>query len=476
MLLLAICLPLAAGVGLMFLRPKSGAVRGWYVMAASVLTSILAAVAIFTPGDHAFTLLRLTQELTISFRLDSLGKVFSGLAAFLWPLVSLYALEYMHHEGGENTFFGWFLMAYSATLGISFSEDLMTLFIFYEMLTLSTLPLVMHGMRSQNVHAGQKYLYYSMGGTALAFVALMTVIHYGGGNFILGGNPALREAPLGLLLPMFVLGFFGFGVKAAVFPLHGWLPTAGVAPTPVTALLHAVAVVKAGAFAVIRLSYYCYTPSQISGTWAHQLCLIVTIATILIGSAVALRERHLKRRFAYSTMSNLSYVLFGALLLSPAGLQASLMHMVFHALIKIGLFLCIGAVMVQLHGRFVVDLRGLGRKMPVVSAVFLLGAAALTGIPPLAGFQSKWLLAEVGIQGGVVGVIGACALIVSAVLTAMYALVPAISMYREPAGETANADPGWKMLTCLIVLAVALVAATFLSAPLMSWIGAAFTL
>jgi multicomponent Na+:H+ antiporter subunit D len=237
-----------------------------------------------------------------------------------------------------------------------------------------------------------------------------------------------------------------------------------------------VAVVKAGAFAVIRLSYYCFDPALLQGTWAHQLCLVVTIATILIGSAVALKERHLKRRFAYSTMSNLSYVLFGAMLLSPAGLQASLMHMVFHALIKIGLFLCIGAVMIQIHGRFVVDLRGLGKKMPVVSAVFLLGAAALTGIPPLAGFQSKWLLAEAGIQGGVLGAVGACALIVSAVLTAMYALVPAISMYRAEPQQVRSFDPGWKMLTCLIVLAAALVAATFLSAPLLDWIGAAFTL
>ena len=193
-----------------------------------------------------------------SFRLDGLGRVFSGLVAFLWPLATLYAFEYMRHEGGENTFFGFYLLSYSVTLGIAFAEDLMTLYIFYELLTLSTLFLVMHGMKAQNVYAGRKYVYYSLGGAALAFLSLVTVIHFSGtSNFTIGGIPAMRDAPMSLILPMFTLGFLGFGVKAAIFPLHGWLPTASVAPTPVTALLHAVAVVKAGAFAVIRMSYYC---------------------------------------------------------------------------------------------------------------------------------------------------------------------------------------------------------------------------
>jgi multicomponent Na+:H+ antiporter subunit D len=274
---------------------------------------------------------------------------------------------------------------------------------------------------------------------------------------------------------MFVFGFFGFGVKAAIFPLHGWLPSAGVAPTPVTALLHAVAVVKAGAFAVIRLGYYCYTPSMVAGSWAQYVCLGATMLTILIGSAVALRERHLKRRFAYSTMSNLSYVLFGAMLLTPAGLEASLVHLIFHALMKIVLFLCIGAVMTKAHGRFVQDLRGLSSRMPVVSAVFMLGALSLTGIPPLPGFQSKWLLAEAGIQSGLMGTIGAGVLIISAVLTAMYALVPALSLYRaQPGQSTEKAEPGWRMLTCLVLLAVILLLVTFLSGPMVDAIHGEF--
>lgn len=475
MLVIAMALPLVAGILLINLKPKNAAFRGWYVMVSALLTSAAAAYCIFTPGDHAFTLLRLTPELTISFRLDGLGRVFAGLAALLWPMVSLYALEYMEHEGGENNFFGWFLMAYAATLGVSFSEDLMSLFVFYEMLTLSTLPLVMQGMRTQRVHAGRKYLYYSMAGTAMAFLALVTVVEYGGGNFVLGGIPALRDAPLSLLLPMFVFGFFGFGVKAAIFPLHSWLPSAGVAPTPVTALLHAVAVVKAGAFAVIRLGYYCYTPSMVAGSWAQYVCLGAAMLTILIGSAVALRERHLKRRFAYSTMSNLSYVLFGAMLLTPAGLEASLVHLIFHALMKIVLFLCIGAVMTKAHGRFVQDLRGLSRRMPVVSAVFMLGALSLTGIPPLPGFQSKWLLAEAGIQSGLMGTIGAGVLIISAVLTAMYALVPALSLYRaQPGQSTEKTEPGWRMLTCLVLLAVILLLVTFLSGPMVDAIHGEF--
>lgn len=479
MLLAAIALPLVGAALLFILRPKNERARNLLIMAFTLLTSGMVALCLLTPGDHQVTLLRITDTLTLSFRLDGLGRIFGGLVGFLWPIATLYGLEYMRHEGGENTFFGYYLLSYFSTLGIAFSEDLMTLYVFYELLTFATLPLVMHGMHAKNVYAGRKYVYYSLGGAALGFMALVTVVNYSGtSNFIYGGIPALAAAPMEVLLPMFVIGFFGFGAKAAVFPMHGWLPTASIAPTPVTALLHAVAVVKAGAFAVIRLSYYCFTPDLMRGTWAQSVCLAVCAGTIVIGSAMAVRERHLKRRLAYSTMSNLSYVLFGALLLTPEGLQGGLMHMVFHALMKITLFSCVGAIMVQTGKSYVADIRGLSRRMPFICAVFLFSAIELVGIPPFVGFQSKWALATAGMNSGnILGIVGMGALIVSAILTAIYLLAPAVSTYALPLEPTAHMeersyDPGWRMKTALVILCVTMAVLAFGSAPLIRYLAA----
>ncbi len=471
MLLVSILIPLVAAGLLFALRLKSEKVRNTLVMAATLLTTGCVAWCLFTPGDHAIVLLPISQALTVSFRLDGLSRVFAGLVAFLWPLASLYGLEYMRHEGGENAFFGFYLLSYAVTLGIAFSEDLMSLYVFYELLTLATLPLVMHGMKAKAVHAGRTYVYYSLGGAALAFMALVTVIHYSGNsNFTAGGLPQLAQAPDEILLPMFVLGFFGFGVKAAVFPLHRWLPDAGVAPTPVTALLHAVAVVKAGVFAVARLTYSCFGAERLSGTWAQTVCLCVALCSVLFGSAMAVKEQHMKRRLAYSTMSNLSYVLFGVLLMTPQGLSAGLTHMCFHGLMKIALFCCVGAVMIYTGRSDIRQMRGLSKAMPFTMAVFLICSLALVGIPPLMGFTSKWALATAGVaSGNWLGVAGAAVLLISAILTAVYVLIPALSAYALPLGGTLpkeRCDPGPMMKIALCVVVLAILVLSFASQPL----------
>ena len=471
MLLVSILIPLAGAALLFLLRPQNAKVRNALVMATALLTSACVAWCLLTPGDHAVVLLRLSNMLTVSFKLDGLGRVFAGLVAFLWPLASLYGLEYMRHEGGENHFFGFYLMSYAVTLGIAFSEDLMSLYVFYELLSLATLPLVMHGMKARNVHAGRTYAYYCLGGAALGFMAMVTVIHFSGNsNFTPGGIAALAAAPQGVVLTMYVLGFFGFGVKAAVFPLHRWLPDAGVAPTPVTALLHAVAVVKAGVFAVARLTYSCFGAELLRGTWAQTLCLCIALFSILFGSSMAVKEQHMKRRLAYSTMSNLSYILFGVLLMTPQGLAAGLTHMLYHGLMKIALFCSVGAVMIYTERSDIRQMRGLGKVMPFTMAVFFLCGAALVGVPPLIGFGSKWALATAGVASGDgLGVAGAAVLLISAVLTAIYVLVPAISAYALPlTGETpkANCDPGWMIKTALAVVVVAVVVLSFASQPL----------
>ncbi len=476
MLPVALSLPFAGGMILFLLRPGNRAVRNGLVFAFTLAASALILPAVFSPDGNTYTLAVFSDTLSIAFRMDGLARVFSGLVSFLWPLATLYAFEYMRHEGHENPFFAFYLLSYGVTLCIATAANLFTLYIFYELLTFSTLFLVAHGLSARSMYAARKYLYYSLGGAALAFITMIGALHYGGTvDFAYGGVRALLKAPRASVLTLFTLGFMGFGVKAAVFPLHGWLPTATVAPTPVTALLHAVAVVKAGVFSIARLAYFVYGAKLLSGTWAQTACLAVALFTILFGSTMAVREQHMKRRLAYSTMSNLSYVLFGVMLLTPEGLTAGLMHMVFHALMKITLFSCIGAWMIRTGKMYVQDLRGMARRMPVVFTAFLFCAVELVGIPPFVGFQSKWALAQAGLAGGtVLGFAGTGVLIVSAVLTAVYLLVPAVTAFALPPDDAVVAaragDPGWRMIVPLCVLCAAMLLLVFFSGPLIHFL------
>ena len=471
MLLISILLPVLGAVALFIWRPRDVRACHALTMTATLATSACVAWCIFTPGAHPITLLKLSDLLSISFKLDGLGRVFGGLVAFLWPLSTLYAFEYMAHEGGENHFFGFYLLSYAVTLGIAFAEDLMTLYIFYELLTLATLFLVMHGMKPQAVYAGRKYVYYSLGGAAMAFLALATVMYFSGNsNFVAGGIPALKSAPMDLLLPMFVLGFLGFGVKAAIFPFHDWLPAASVAPTPVTALLHAVAVVKAGVFAVIRLTYYAFGTQVLAGSWAQNVVLVCAIGTIVFGSARALRQAHLKRRLAYSTVSNLSYMLLGVCLMTPAGLAAALLHMVVHAVSKITLFFCAGAIYYKSGREYVYELAGFGRRMPVVLGCFLVTGLCLMGIPPLAGFASKWSLALAAVeQGSPLAIAGVAALVISAVLTALYIVSVLITALQpDPLQTPERLEPNRYMTVPLVVLTAACLVLSLCTGPLLA--------
>jgi len=476
MLLISVLAPVLGAAGLFIWRPKSRRVCHVWTFVWTLMTSLCVLACLLNSHVQSITLLKLTSTLTLSFKLDGLGRVFGGMVAVLWPLATLYAFEYMEHEGGDNHFFGFYMLSYGMTLSIAFAEDMMTMYVFYELLSLSTLFLVMHGMKAKNVHAGRKYMYYMLGGAAMAFLSLVTVVHYSGAaNFFYGGIPALRLAPSAILLPMFVLGFLGFGAKAAVFPLHSWLPTAGVAPTPVTALLHAVAVVKAGVFAVIRMSHYAFGANLMRGTWAHHVCLILALVSIVYGSAMAVREPHMKRRLAYSTMSNLSYVLLGVMLLTPEGLKGGLLHMVYHAFMKITLFSCVGAIMVKTGRSYVQEVRGMGRKMPFTMGVLAFAAIALVGIPPFIGFQSKWALAAAAVNSGTwLGVAAVAVLLVSAVLTAIYMLIPTIGAYAAPLDENGLAknsfDPGWQMKLPLIILCVMMLILAFGSQPLNNYL------
>lgn len=255
--------------------------------------------------------------------MDGASRLFAGLAATLWPFTMLYAFDYMSHEKHLSMFWSFFTVSFGVTLGVAFAGNMMTMYLFYELLTLATLPLVMQPMSTTARKAGVKYAVYSMSGAALAFIGLVFLVVNDAQDFTLGGHLTGYTGDRQLLLAVFVLAFVGFGVKAAIWPLHAWLPAAAVAPTPVTALLHAVAVVKSGAFACIRLIYYAFGTEILVGTWAQQAVMTLTLITILFASCMSVKQRHFKRRLAYSTVSNLSYILFAATIMTLPALTAA---------------------------------------------------------------------------------------------------------------------------------------------------------
>ncbi len=462
-----ILVPIVLGVILLTWQPKRRAVRSAYILSAVGITSALSFACIFLTyslGSDALAcvMVRFNEAFSISLRIDGASMVYGAIVSFLWPLVTVYALEYMSHEGHEERFFAFWLMAYGIVMGIAYAEDFLSLYLFYELLTLSTLPLVMHAMDEKARYAGRKYLIYSLSGAAFAFIGLVFLLNYGVGhlNFTYGGVLDMSRVAghEQTLLLVFVAAFFGFGVKAAIFPFYSWLPDASVAPTPVSALLHAVAVVKAGAFAVLRLIYFGFGTDLLRGTWAQDVVMAATIITIVYGSARALRTPHLKRRLAFSTVSNLSYILFAFTLMSPAGLTGGMTHMVYHAFIKITMFCCAGAIIHKSGREYVYELEALGYRMPVVFATFTISSFALIGLPPLGGFAGKWMIAEGAVaSGSPLAYVGIGALILSTLLTTLY-LITIVARAYFPIGALDREalarihDPGKTMTVPLALL------------------------
>lgn len=475
MLIAVILIPVFTGM-LTFVIPFK---KRWhmeiFLEAGVIFNTLLVWSLLYHRPTDSFILAKFTGDLAIAFRVDGMGMVFAGLVSFLWPLATLFSFEYMTKEKHEKVFFLFYTITYGVTLGIALADNILTMYFFYELLTLVTVPLVMHTLTREAILASRKYLYYSLGGAAFAFIGMIFVIIYGNtSEFVLGG--VLDAARIGdrtnVLLLIYVIAFMGFGVKAAVCPFNSWLPQAGVAPTPVTALLHAVAVVKAGAFAIIRLTFYSFGTDFLRGTWAQYTVMAIAMFTIVYGCSRAIKETHLKRRLAYSTISNLSYILFGVSIMTPLGMVGALTHMVFHAFMKICSFFCAGAIMHQTEKHYVHELDGLGRRMPWVFGIFTVSSLALMGVPGLAGFISKWNLAYAAVESGnTLAYYGIACLLVSALLTAVYMLTIVIRAFFPPADFDENAgkefsDPNWKMLAPLIIFAVAIVCFGLFSSPI----------
>lgn len=420
-LLVAVLLPLIGGflLGVLPLSERGSKIASYAVV---LLTSVLTWIFIFTVRDQTFTLLEILPHYRISLRFDALGKIFAGMVSLLWPFALMYAFGYMKHDERRRNYHSFYIMTYGVVLGLAFSENLLTMFVFYEVLTFITLPLIVHPNTSEARRAGRYYLYFSLSGSSLSLVGMIMLTQYLGTNSFHLALEAASTVNDSFYQIGFLLCFFGFGVKSALFPLHFWLPMASAAPTPTTALLHAVAIVKAGVFALIRITYY-NGGVALSGTWVQKVMIVFACVTIVYGSAMALKEQHLKRRFAYSTVSNLSYIILALSFMNQAGLVAAILHMIMHSITKICLFFCCGAIIENSGATYVYQLNGFFKKMPFTIVSFLLAACSITGIPLFAGFVSKYYILSASILTNTAfSYLGMGCILFSAVLTAIYSL------------------------------------------------------
>jgi multicomponent Na+:H+ antiporter subunit D len=350
--------------------------------------------AVLRKQEIVYNLIDVLPGVGIAFRVDSLGLLFALVASSLWIVTSAYSIGYMRglKEHSQTRYFCFFALALSATIGVAFSANLLTLYLFYEMLSLATYPLVTHHQDPEARSSGRKYLLYIMG-TSIAFVLPAMLISYNlAGTLEFGKQGFLAgtgSKPLmALLLVMLVFGF----AKAAIMPFHSWLPAAMVAPTPVSALLHAVAVVKVGVFSVVRVLTGVFGIDLLGSLNFGPFIVFVASVTILVGSFIALSQDSLKRLLAFSTIAQLSYIVLGVGLLSTKGMTGGMAHIAMHAFGKITLFFCAGAIFVATGKKNISEMVGIGRRMPVTMAAFFIGSLSIIGMPPCGGFVSKWYL------------------------------------------------------------------------------------
>ena len=462
---LAPAIPLA-GAPLIALARRSPNLREavTLITAAVLFLVVLQLVPeVMAGGRPAVTLLEMLPGLTLTFEVEPLGMVFAVVASFLWIVTSIYSIGYMrgHHEKNQTRFYVCFALALSSAMGVAFAGNMLTLFIFYEALTLTTYPLVTHSGTKEAVAAGRSYLGIllatSIGLQLLAIVWTWTLT--GTLDFTTGGILQGHASPAMAAL-LYALFLSGIG-KAAIMPLHRWLPAAMVAPTPVSALLHAVAVVKAGVFTVLKVSVYLFGIDFLAEAGASQWLMYVAAATILIASLVALKQDNLKRRLAYSTISQLSYIVLGATLANGLGAIGGGMHIAMHAFGKITLFFCAGAIDVALHKKQVSEMRGIGRAMPVTMTAFLIGSLSIIGLPPFGGLWSKWYLGLGTLEAGEYALLAV--LMISSLLNVAYLLPIPIRAFFSPA-EKGNEASGLKEapLPCVLAFSVTALGCLFL--------------
>ena len=396
----------------------------WSILAGVIKFSIVISMvpAIFAGHTIEYTLVTFYQGIDIKFRVDAFGLLFGTVSSFLWIITTFYSIGYMRSskEHAQTRYFACFAISLSSTVAVAFSANLITLFVFYEILSLATVPLVGHKETPEALEGARKYFLYLLSLSKTLLLAGIIIVYMVAGTTDFQSHGLLRSQPGSTLLFVgFFLFLFGFA-KGAVMPVHKWLPSAMVAPTPVSALLHAVAVVKVGVFSILRVVFHIYGVDLMSRMNLGITAAYVVSFTIVIASIIALSKDNLKARLAYSTVSQLSYVILGAVLLTPSSMVGGIMHIANHAFSKITLFFCAGSLYCSAHKTEVSQLSAIGKKMPWTMAAFFIASLSMIGVPPAAGFTSKWYLALGSMEAHQIPIL--VALLVSTVLNAAYFL------------------------------------------------------
>ena len=479
MLILSILVPVLLGLGILLKREFKSRNILLAVTGTSLLMGSALGLGVIFGGEMEMFLFSFGKNLDLYFHVDSLGRLFAAVVDLVWLLSGFYAFEYMKHEQEEKRFFGFYVMVFGILHGLTFSGNMVTFYLFYELMTLLSVPLILHNRSKEAIMGGLKYLFYSLFGAYMVLFGLFFLNRYATSlTFLPGGTLDMGAAAgnEGLLLVVAFSMILGFSVKAGMFPLHAWLPTAHpVAPAPASAVMSGI-IVKMGVLGMIRVVYYLVGPDFIRGTWVQNTWMTLSLITVFMGSMLAYREKVMKKRLAYSTVSQASYILFGLSLLQPSAMTGALLHVVFHAVIKSCLFLSAGAIIYKTHKTNVEDLRGIGKEMPVAIWCYTFAAAALVGIPPASGFVSKWYLATGALDSGihVFSWLGPVVLLISALLTAGYLLPIAVNGFLPGADyayeKLQKKEPNLIMLLPLLLLAGLAILLGVLPNPLTDYI------
>ncbi|MCK4258305.1 MAG: monovalent cation/H+ antiporter subunit D family protein [Halanaerobiales bacterium] len=432
-----------------------------FILTSLIFVLVLGLVPAIKAGGnlslHVFSMLSVWE---IFIQVDPFGLLFAMLSSGLWIFTVLYAIGYMKGYKNQSRFFIFLILSLGITMGVAFSGNLFTLYLFYEILTFITYPLVVHFQSKEALKAGRKYLTYSLSGAALILLGLILTYSLTGSlSFAKGGlfagNIVLQEGGwvIEFLFTLFVLGF---GVKAAIMPLHGWLPSAMVAPTPVSALFHAVAVVNSGLFGLIRVLYGVFGIELLKKLMMGKVFMILVLGTIVVGSAIAFLQENLKKRLAYSTISQLGYITLGVSLLNPDGWRGGIIHIFNHALLKITLFFCAGIIYKMTHKKKISEMHGIGKKMPLTMTAFTIATLGMIGIPPSNGFISKWYLLQGAFKAG--SMLTIFMLLLSALLNAGYFFPIIINAFFKKETEDLHIHEGKLEAPAIMLIPVLIIA------------------
>lgn len=457
-----VVLPIIFGCLLPLLKPlyKNNKARNLYISAALLIEAAAFVYSLCSPGKEIL-LWDIAKGLPIYFKLDNLGILFASVTLFMWINSCIFAFEYMKHEGREIRYFTLVLLSLGALMGVCFAGNLVSAYIFYEFMSVFTMPWVLHSLSKESIEAAKKYLYYSMGGAFLGLSGFFVMFNYAGAMpFVAGGcldvsSIAGHERTILIVSLLYIIGF---GSKAGMWPLHGWLPTAHpVAPAPASALLSGN-ITKMGVLMIIRYIYYVVGAEFIRGTFVQYTFMGLALLTVLMGSMMAYKEEILKKRLAYSTVSQVSYILFGLSCMNEMGIIGALMHVIFHSLVKNTLFLNAGAIIYKTGKTKVSQLLGIGKEMPITMWCFTLVSLTLVGIPPTSAFVSKWYLALGSLDSGMgfLSVLGPIILLTSALLTAGYLITITMKGFfpGEEYSVAKSYEPNLYMLIPMIVMTV----------------------